>query len=288
MVEDGVIVEAGAVDRARAAIGSGTVVAAECRHRPVVPDRPRLLYRARASHPVRADRQPRHHPWRRQIGQDGFGFVGGPKVPERCRRSAVSSSRTMSRSAPTRRSIAAPWPTRSSARAPRSTISCRSPTTCASAAIASSPAMSGMSGSVTLGDIVMIGGGVGIADHMTIGTGRSLPRASALMRDIPAGERWARLRRRSRCGSSSARWPRSGASWRQETEGRARTAMVDRSTDRRSRRSTSCELMKLLPHRYPFLLVDRIIDIDGDNRRSASRTSRSTSRISRAISRVSR
>ena len=25
------------------------------------------------------------------------------------------------------------------------------------------------------------------------------------------------------------------------------------------------ELMKLLPHRYPFLLVDRIIDIDADN-----------------------
>ncbi|MEO3385911.1 3-hydroxyacyl-ACP dehydratase FabZ [Mesorhizobium sp. CAU 1741] len=24
-------------------------------------------------------------------------------------------------------------------------------------------------------------------------------------------------------------------------------------------------IMKLLPHRYPFLLVDRIIDIDGDN-----------------------
>lgn len=24
------------------------------------------------------------------------------------------------------------------------------------------------------------------------------------------------------------------------------------------------EIMKLLPHRYPFLLVDRIIDIDGD------------------------
>lgn len=25
------------------------------------------------------------------------------------------------------------------------------------------------------------------------------------------------------------------------------------------------EILKLLPHRYPFLLVDRIIDIDGDN-----------------------
>ena len=25
------------------------------------------------------------------------------------------------------------------------------------------------------------------------------------------------------------------------------------------------ELLKLLPHRYPFLLIDRIVDIDGDN-----------------------
>src|SRR6478735_4655811 len=25
------------------------------------------------------------------------------------------------------------------------------------------------------------------------------------------------------------------------------------------------EILKLLPHRYPFLLVDRIIEIDGDN-----------------------
>ena len=25
------------------------------------------------------------------------------------------------------------------------------------------------------------------------------------------------------------------------------------------------EIMKLLPHRYPFLMVDRITDIDGDN-----------------------
>jgi 3-hydroxyacyl-[acyl-carrier-protein] dehydratase len=25
------------------------------------------------------------------------------------------------------------------------------------------------------------------------------------------------------------------------------------------------EIMRLLPHRYPFLLIDRIVDIDGDN-----------------------
>jgi 3-hydroxyacyl-[acyl-carrier-protein] dehydratase len=24
-------------------------------------------------------------------------------------------------------------------------------------------------------------------------------------------------------------------------------------------------LMKLLPHRYPFLMIDRIVDIDGDD-----------------------
>ena len=24
-------------------------------------------------------------------------------------------------------------------------------------------------------------------------------------------------------------------------------------------------VMQLLPHRYPFLMIDRIIDIDGDN-----------------------
>ncbi|HBF60757.1 MAG TPA: 3-hydroxyacyl-[acyl-carrier-protein] dehydratase FabZ, partial [Methyloceanibacter sp.] len=24
------------------------------------------------------------------------------------------------------------------------------------------------------------------------------------------------------------------------------------------------DIMKLLPHRYPFLLVDRIVDMDGD------------------------
>jgi len=26
----------------------------------------------------------------------------------------------------------------------------------------------------------------------------------------------------------------------------------------------AADIMKLLPHRYPFLLVDRIVDMDGD------------------------
>ena len=29
-------------------------------------------------------------------------------------------------------------------------------------------------------------------------------------------------------------------------------------------RAEAADIMKLLPHRYPFLLVDRIVDMDGD------------------------
>jgi len=49
----------------------------------------------------------------------------------------------------------------------------------------------GLSGSVTLGDFVMLGGRVGVADHISIGTGAQVAAASGIMHDIPAGERWA-------------------------------------------------------------------------------------------------
>ena len=43
-------------------------------------------------------------------------------------------------------------------------------------------------------------------------------------------------------------------------------------------------IKRIIPHRYPFLLVDKVRDIVPDNPPSASRTSPATSRISRAIS----
>lgn len=52
-------------------------------------------------------------------------------------------------------------------------------------------AMSGLSGTVTLGDYVMLGGRVGIADHNTIGDGAQIAAGSGVMTDIPAGARWA-------------------------------------------------------------------------------------------------
>jgi UDP-3-O-[3-hydroxymyristoyl] glucosamine N-acyltransferase len=51
-------------------------------------------------------------------------------------------------------------------------------------------AQSGLSGSVTLEDWVMLGGQVGIADHLTIGEGAQIGAASGVMHDVPAGARW--------------------------------------------------------------------------------------------------
>lgn len=52
-------------------------------------------------------------------------------------------------------------------------------------------AFGGISGSVTVGDGVLMGGRVGIADHVTVGAGAQLAAGSAVMHDVPAGERWA-------------------------------------------------------------------------------------------------
>ena len=49
----------------------------------------------------------------------------------------------------------------------------------------------GISGSVTLGDWVMLGGSVGLADHVTIGDKAQIAARSGVMNDIPAGEKWA-------------------------------------------------------------------------------------------------
>jgi UDP-3-O-[3-hydroxymyristoyl] glucosamine N-acyltransferase len=48
----------------------------------------------------------------------------------------------------------------------------------------------GLSGSVTLGDHVILGGQVGIADHLTVGEGAVIGAKSGVISNIPAGERW--------------------------------------------------------------------------------------------------
>lgn len=49
----------------------------------------------------------------------------------------------------------------------------------------------GLAGSAVLEDGVMLGGAVGVADHVTVGAGARLAAAAYLMRDVPPGETWA-------------------------------------------------------------------------------------------------
>jgi UDP-3-O-[3-hydroxymyristoyl] glucosamine N-acyltransferase len=46
----------------------------------------------------------------------------------------------------------------------------------------------GLSGSITLGDYVVLGGQVGVADHLTIGTGATVAAKSGVTRDLPGGQ----------------------------------------------------------------------------------------------------
>ena len=48
------------------------------------------------------------------------------------------------------------------------------------------------------------------------------------------------------------------------------------------------EIMNILPHAYPFLLVDRILEIELESGSSASRMSPITNLSSRAISQADR
>jgi UDP-3-O-[3-hydroxymyristoyl] glucosamine N-acyltransferase len=52
-------------------------------------------------------------------------------------------------------------------------------------------AFAGISGTVDIGDGVMMGGRVGVADHVQVGRGAVLAAGSAVMHDVPAGQRWA-------------------------------------------------------------------------------------------------
>jgi UDP-3-O-[3-hydroxymyristoyl] glucosamine N-acyltransferase len=44
----------------------------------------------------------------------------------------------------------------------------------------------GIGGSTEIGDFVMIGGGVGVKDHIKIGSGAQLAAGSGVIRDVPA------------------------------------------------------------------------------------------------------
>jgi len=54
-------------------------------------------------------------------------------------------------------------------------------------------AQSGISGSVSLEDFVVLGARVGIIEHINVGEGAQLAARSTVLRDVPRGARWAGL-----------------------------------------------------------------------------------------------
>ena len=189
-VEDGATIEAGAVVGAGAEVGSGTVIAPGA----IIGENTRIGrdgYVGPGASVLSAlvgDRVLIHPGVR--IGQDGFGFVGGlrglEKMPQIGRvviqdDVEIGANTTIDRGAMSDTVIGEGTKIDNLVQIAHNVRIGRH---CAIAA------QCGLSGSVTLGDFVMLGGSVGIVDHVTVGTGVQLAARSGVMHDIPAGERW--------------------------------------------------------------------------------------------------
>ncbi len=189
-IEEGAVIEAGAVIGAGAQVGSGTIVAPSA----VIGAGTRIgrdgyvgpgasLLSALVGDRVII------HPGAR-IGQDGFGFVGGQrgleKVPQ-IGRVIIQDDVEIGANTTVDRGTMADTIIGEGTKIDNLVQIAHNVRIGRHCAIA---AQCGLSGSVTLGDFVMLGGSVGIVDHVTVGTGAQLAARSGVMHDIPAGERW--------------------------------------------------------------------------------------------------
>ena len=123
------------------------------------------------------------------IGGDGFGYLQsrGRHARSRSPSSGRSSSRTTSRSGPTRRSTGPPWGRRSSAAGPRSTTWSSSPTTSRSARTPSWWPSAGSPAAPRSGAGAILSGQVGVPDHVTIGDGAIVAAKTGVTGNVPAG-----------------------------------------------------------------------------------------------------
>ena len=107
----------------------------------------------------------------------------------------------------------------------------------------------------------MMGGQVGIADHVTVGAGAMLGAQSGYMSDVPAGARWI--------GSPAqpVRDFMKGVAVLRRLARNAGKPEGERGMtgEKPSAAADIHEILRLLPHRYPFLMIDRVIDIRGDD-----------------------
>lgn len=189
-VETGAIIEAGAVIGPRVSVGGGTVIAphAVIGHSCQIGRDGYIGPGASVQYALIGNRVIIHGGAR--IGQDGFGFVGGAKGPERVPQIGrviiqddveIGSNTTVDRGAMSDTIIGQGTKIDNLVQIAHNVRIGRN---CIIAGL------SGISGSVVVGDNVTMGGGVGLADHLTIGTGAKLAARSGFMSNVPAGEIW--------------------------------------------------------------------------------------------------
>ena len=130
-------------------------------------------------------------------------------------------------------------------------------------------AQTGISGSATLEDFVVLGARVGVNNHVTIGEGAQIAAISVVHGDVPPGARWGGtpakpvkqwFREMTTARATGARQGR-----RRNSGATSETSVMDKAVTKLEAADIAA-VLKMLPHRYPFLMVDRVIDIRGDDR----------------------
>ena len=190
-LESGVTVDPGAVIGAGARIGGGTVIGANAVIGPGVHIGRHCAIGAGGSilHALIGDRVIIHPGCR--IGQDGFGFVlgagGHVKVPQIGRviiqdEVEIGAGTTIDRGGIRDTVIGEGSKIDNLVQIAHNVVIGRH---CVVVA------QSGLSGSVTLADQVVLGARVGIIEHVHVGEGAQLAARSSVLRDVPAGARWA-------------------------------------------------------------------------------------------------
>ncbi|GAC1336209.1 MAG: UDP-3-O-(3-hydroxymyristoyl)glucosamine N-acyltransferase [Beijerinckiaceae bacterium] len=190
-IEDGVIVDPGAVIGPRAEIGAGTTIASNAVIGPDVRIGRDCWIGPQSSvlFALIGDRVVLHAGVR--IGQDGFGFAVGPKshmkVPQVGRviiqdDVEIGANTTIDRGTLDDTVIGEGTKIDNLVQVGHAAMIGRH---CIIVA------QSGISGSTTLGDFVMLGGQVGIAGHLAVGAGAAVAAQSGVVRDVAEGTRIA-------------------------------------------------------------------------------------------------
>ena len=131
-------------------------------------------------------------------------------------------------------------------------------------------AQSGVSGSTTLGDFVTVAAQAGLTGHLRIGSKARIGAQAGVMDDVPAGTDVlgspamagaAHLARHGPAPQDRARREGENGLRAMDGNGENAAAKEERSGAATVESFDIAQIMRAIPHRYPFLLVDRMVDV---------------------------